>query len=96
MNSEHCQPSPTCLHTSLSWTIPPDYLPDFGDSEAGGGETTTEGGDTVHVAGVEVTVGREEVTSITAAVEEIQPTPSITMSSTDIMEFGEKLCICHM
>ena len=47
----------------------------------------------MHVAGVEVTVGREEVTSITAAVEEIQPTPSITMSSTDIMEFGEKLCI---
>ena len=43
----------------------------------------------MHVAGVEVTVGREEVTSITAAVEEIQPTPSITMSSTDIMEFGE-------
>ena len=43
----------------------------------------------MHVAGVEVTVGREEVTSITAAVEEIEPTPSITLSSTDIMEFGE-------
>ena len=93
MNSEHCQPSPTCLLPSLSWTIPPDYLPDFGDSEAGAGETTTEGGDTVHVAGVEVTVGHEEVTSITAAVEEIEPTPSITMSSTDIMEFGEKLYV---
>ena len=50
----------------------------------------------MHVAGVEVTVGREEVTSITAAVEEIQPTPSITMSSTDIMEFGENESLINL
>ena len=50
----------------------------------------------MHVAGVEVTVGREEVTSITAAVEEIQPTPSITMSSTDIMEFGENKSLINL
>ena len=50
----------------------------------------------MHVAGVEVTVGREEVTSITAAVEEIEPTPSITMSSTDIMEFGENESLINL
>ena len=50
----------------------------------------------MHVAGVEVTVGHEEVTSITAAVEEIQPTPSITMSSTDIMEFGENESLINL
>ena len=50
----------------------------------------------MHVAGGEITVGREEVTSITAAVEEIQPTPSITMSSTDIMEFGENESLINL
>ena len=50
----------------------------------------------MHVAGVEVTVGREEVTSITAAVEEIEHTPSITMSSTDIMEFGENESLINL
>ena len=49
----------------------------------------------MHVVGVEVTVGREEVTSITAAVEEIEPTPSITLSSTDIMEFGENKSLIY-
>ena len=75
------------VNTTLSWTIPPDYLPDYTDT--GDLETTTQGEqEVIHVADVEVTVGYEDITPITATVEDIEPTPSFPMASTDMM--GEK------
>ena len=75
------------VNTTLSWTIPPDYLPDYTDM--GDMETTTQGEEVIHVADVEVTVGYDDVTQITASVTGIEPTPSFPMASTDIM--GEKI-----
>ena len=74
------------VNTTLSWTIPPDYLPDYTDM--GDMETTTQGEEVIHVVDVGVTVGYDDVTQITASVEDIEPTPSFPMASTDIM--GEK------
>ena len=98
-SGDHCQCSvaedyeEVCVdvNTTLSWTIPPDYLPDYTD--LGDMETTTQGEEVIHVADVEVTVGYDDVTQITASVEGIEPTPSFPMASTDIMgEYNKVLC----
>ena len=94
-SGDHCQcsapeadseyPEEVCVdvNTTLSWTIPPDYLPDYTDM--GDMETTTQGEEVIHVADVEVTVGYDDVTQIMASVEDIEPTPSFPMASTDMM-----------
>ena len=71
------------VNNTLSWTIPPDYLPDYTD--LGDMETTTQGEEVIHVADVEVTVGYDDVTQVKGQVEGIEPTPSIPMGSTEFM-----------
>ena len=91
-SGDHCQCSvaedyeEVCVdvNSTLSWTIPPDYLPDY-TGDLGDMETTTQGDEVIHVADVEVTVGYDDVTQITASVEGIEPTPSFPMASTDKM-----------
>ena len=76
----------SCLdvNTTLSWTIPPDYLPDMDDSTDL--DTATDTYTSVHVVGVDVTVGYEEVSYITADMEEIHPTPSIDMGEDSTLD----------
>ena len=82
----------TCIdvNTTLSWTIPPDYLPDLYDDHLyDDGDTTTEDAiSVVHVVDVDVTVGYEDVIHITASVEDIDPTPSFTIPSSDVPFLG--------